>query len=158
MSLGKIVTFTCCVSMNCTLRGVELLPTVTVAVEVKCVPVIVRRNDGAPTVVDDGERLVIVGSVALVTVSVAAAESWPFGLLTTIETLPAFGTSLASSCAVRCCESTKVVEREAPFDFTIEPLTKFVPTTLRTNPPLPAVTLFGERSVIVGAVLGGVIV
>jgi len=54
-------------------------------------------------------------------------------------------------------EVPETVVRDAVFAFTTEPLTKFVPTTLSVNAGPLAVTLFGERSVMVGTVLAGVI-
>jgi len=59
--------------------------------------------------------------------------------------------SLAKIAAVSCVALTNVVLRPLPFHCTVEPLTKFVPVTVRANAAAPAVALEGESEAIAGA-------
>ena len=101
----------------------------------KFVPVTTTENPGVPAVAPAGETAVIVGtdSVAVETVNEAAAELTPL-LETVMEAVPALAISDAGIAAVSCVALTKVVERAAPFQFTTEPLTKFVPVTVNVKP------------------------
>jgi hypothetical protein len=59
-------------------------------------------------------------------------------------------TSLARIAAVICVALTNVVLFAFPLKLTVEPLTKFVPFTVRVNPFEPAAMVDGEIVVIVG--------
>ena len=101
----------------------------------KFVPVTTTENPGVPAVAPAGETAVIVGtdSVAVETVKEAAAEFTP-ALDTVIDAVPALAISEAGIVAVNCVALTNAVERTAPFQFTTEPFTKFVPVTVRVKP------------------------
>src|SRR5579863_5650072 len=63
---------------------------------------------------------------------------------------PAFATSAASICALKCCESVTVVVRFVPFRSTVVPAAEFAPVTVNVNAPLPAFTAFGDSDEITG--------
>ncbi len=52
--------------------------------------------------------------------------------------------------AVSCVALTKVVVRAFPLKLTVEPLTKFVPFTVKVKAAPPAMALVGEMLVMVG--------
>ena len=58
--------------------------------------------------------------------------------------------ALAGIAAVSCVAETKVVGRAAPFQFTVELLTKFVPLTVSVKAAPQACAEFGLRLVSVG--------
>src|SRR5713101_4330184 len=74
----------------------------------------------------------------------------PPGLVTVTLKLPAMAISEARIAAVSCVALTKVVVRAFPLKLTVEPLTKFVPFTVKVNAAAPAMALVGEMLVIVG--------
>jgi len=55
--------------------------------------------------------------------------------------------------AVSCVAETNAVVSAVPFQFTVEPETKFVPLTVNVNPGPPAVAQVGLTELIVGAAL-----
>ena len=59
--------------------------------------------------------------------------------------------SAARMAAVSRVAFTKVVVREAPFHWTVEPFTKLLPLTFRLKPAPPAVAELGTRLVSVTA-------
>ncbi len=69
---------------------------------------------------------------------------------TVTEAISALAISAALIAAVRDEEETNVVEREAPFQFTVELATKFVPLTVRVNDEPPADVEPGLKEVVVG--------
>ena len=72
------------------------------------------------------------------------------GLKTVTLEMPPCATSAGDNCAVSCVAFTVVVGRSPPFQRTTEPLTKFVPLTVRTNAALPADVDAGASVVNVG--------
>jgi hypothetical protein len=58
--------------------------------------------------------------------------------------------SLAEIAMVSCVELTNAVDRAVPLKFTMEPVTKFDPFTVRVNPAAPATALVGLIDEIVG--------
>src|SRR6266571_7832549 len=73
-------------------------------------------------------------------VNVAAAEVPPpgAGLTTVTLAMPAAAMSVAGIAAVSCVAETNVVARAAPFQFTVEVLTKLLPLTVSTAAGPPA--------------------
>lgn len=64
--------------------------------------------------------------------------------------MPTDAISLAEIEAVNWLLLRKVVGRASPFHCTMEPLTNFVPVTVKVKAVPPAGTLGGEREVIAG--------
>jgi len=83
--------------------------------------------------------------VGLSIVKVWAADVPPpgVGVETVTEAVPALLRSLAGTTAVSCVLLTYVVDRAAPFQFTVELLRKFVPVTVSGKASLPARALVG---------------
>src|SRR6266404_29508 len=73
------------------------------------------------------------------------------GVATVICAVPAAVTSAAEMAAVSCVALTKVVVRAAPFQRTMEPLTKPLPFTRSVSGPVPAVAPVGVSPVSPGA-------
>jgi hypothetical protein len=73
--------------------------------------------------------------------NVAAAEVPPpgAGLTTVTLAVPAAAMSVAGIVAVSCVGETNVVARAAPFQFTVEPLTKLPPLAVSVAAGPPAV-------------------
>jgi hypothetical protein len=78
-------------------------------------------------------------------VNVAAAEVPPpgAGLTTVTLAMPSAAMSVAGIVAVSCVGETNVVARAAPFQFTVEVLTKLVPLTVSVAAGLPAAAADG---------------
>jgi hypothetical protein len=95
--------------------------------------------------------LLIAGVAAIV--NVCALDVPPHGLTTAIEAVPAVAMRAAGTVAVSCVAETNVVVNAVPLQFTVEPLTKLVPLTVKVNPGPPAVAQVGLSEVIVGAAL-----
>src|SRR2546430_9843918 len=78
-------------------------------------------------------------------VNVAAAEVPPpgAGLTTVTLAMPAAAMSAARIVAVSCVGETNVVARAAPFQFTVEVLTKLLPLTVKVAAGPPAVSADG---------------
>src|SRR5256884_426294 len=66
------------------------------------------------------------------------------GVATVICAVPAAVTSAAEMAAVSCVALTKVVVRAAPFQRTVEPLTKRLPITVTLRAACPAEVLAGD--------------
>jgi hypothetical protein len=111
----------------------------------KFVPLAVRVKAAPPARAVLGDMLVSVGS-GLFTVRESAAEVPPPGaeFATVTERVPGEATSLAGMAALSWVLLTKVVVRLEPLTWTTDPLTKFVPFTVRLKAELPAVTVLGE--------------
>src|SRR6266404_66681 len=88
----------------------------------------------------------------LFTVNVRAPEVPPPGAGVTTVTcgVPAAATSAAAMAAVSWVALTKTVVRTAPFQLTVEPLTKPVPVTVSVKAALPAAVLVGDSAARVG--------
>ncbi len=95
--------------------------------------------------------MVWVACSGVTTVKVTAFDVPPPGLVTVTLKLPAVAMSEARMAAVSCVALTVVVVRALPLKLTVEPLTKFVPFTVKVNPAPPAMALVGEMLLIVGA-------
>src|SRR6267143_5615650 len=123
----------------------------------KPVPVTVSVKAGPLTSALLGARPVSVGA-GLFTVSVWAAEVPPpgAGVTTVTDAVGAAARSEAGIAAVSCVALTKVVVRVAPFQRTLEPLTKLLPFRVRVKAAPPTLALEGESDVSDGA--GAVIV
>src|SRR5439155_320716 len=73
------------------------------------------------------------------------------GVATVICAVPAAATSAAEMAAVSCVALRNVVVRGAPFQRTVEPLTKPLPLTRSVSGPVPAVAPVGVSPVSPGA-------
>src|SRR5204863_9190581 len=118
----------------------------------KLLPVTVRVKAAPPTLALEGESDVSVGA-GLFTVNVCAADVPPpgAGVTTVTGTVAAVATSAAAIAAVSWVALTKVVVRAAPFQRTLEPLTKLLPFTVSVKAAAPTATLAGDSDEIVGA-------
>ena len=85
--------------------------------------------------------------------NVTAFDVPPHGLTTAIEAVPGLAMREAATVAVSCVEETNVVVNAAPFQFTIEVETKFVPFTVRVNCGSPAEAQVGLSELMVGVAL-----
>jgi hypothetical protein len=85
--------------------------------------------------------------------NVSAFDVAPHGLTTVIEAVPGLAMRVADTVAVSCVEETNVVVRAAPFQFTIEVDTKFMPLTVNVNCGSPAAAQVGLRELIDGVAL-----
>ena len=65
--------------------------------------------------------------------NVTAFDVPPHGLTTVMEAVPGLAMRAADTVAVSCVEETNVVVSAAPFQFTVEVETKFVPLTVNVN-------------------------
>ena len=101
----------------------------------KLLPVTISGKPAVPAVALTGEIEVMLGTESdeAEIVKEAAAELTP-ELDTVTDAVPAEAISEAKILAVSCVELTKVVARGELFQSTTEPLTKFVPVTVRVNP------------------------
>src|SRR5213596_2653722 len=117
----------------------------------KFVPFTVRVKAAAPAVALPGVSEPSVGTELLM-VNVSAPEVPPPGVgeNTVTDAVPAVAASLAGIAARNCVPLTNVVVRAAPFQRTTDPLTKFVPFTVRVKAAAPAVALPGVSEPIVG--------
>ena len=121
----------------------------------KFVPFTVNVNCAEPAVILAGERDVAVGTGLLgmgLIVNTSAFEVPPPGvpLKTVILAVPAATIKAAVTEAVNCVALIYVVVSEVPFHFTVDPLMKLLPFTVRVKAGLPAVVLMGEREPAVG--------
>ena len=89
---------------------------------------------------------------ALAIVNVLAFDVPPHGVTTLTEAVPAVAMREAGTVAVSWVEEPLVVSA-VPFQFTVEPETKFVPFTVSVKPEPPAVAQVGLSELIVGAAL-----
>src|SRR5439155_13490573 len=95
--------------------------------------------------------LVITGVLAIV--NVTPVDVPPHGVTTVIDAVPAVAIRAAGTVAVSCVEETNAVVSAVPFQFTVEPETKFVPFTVKVNCAPPAVAQVGVGELIVGTAL-----
>jgi hypothetical protein len=96
-------------------------------------------------------RLVIEGVSSIG--NITAFDVPPHGLTTVIEAVPGLAMRAADTVAVSCVVETNVVVSAAPFQFTIEVETKFVPLTVNVNCGSPAEAQVGLSELMVGAAL-----
>ena len=95
--------------------------------------------------------MVITGVLAIV--KVCAFDVPPHGLTTVIDAVPTVTTRAAGTVAVSWVAETKAVASGLPFQFTVEPETKFVPFTVSVNCEPPAAVHVGLSEVMVGLLL-----
>ena len=114
-------------------------------------PFTVNVNCSPPAVAQLGVVEVIVG-VGLI-VNVTAFDVPPQGVTTVIDAVPAVAMRAAGTVAVSCVAETNVVPSGLPFQFTVEPETKFVPFTVSVNCGPPAAVQVGLSEVVVGLLL-----
>ena len=111
-------------------------------------------NPELPADVEVGEIAISagVGFCGVVIVNVCAFDVPPpgVGFTTVTETVPVAFTSAARIAAVTCVEETNVVVLAEPFQFTTDPETKFVPSTVSVKSELPAEVEVGLIEVVVG--------
>ena len=93
-------------------------------------------------------ELVIEGAASIV--NVTAFDVPPHGLTTVIEAVPALAMREAGTVAVSCVEETNVVVSAAPFQFTIEVESKFMPLTVNVNCISPAEAQVGLSELMAG--------
>ena len=115
-------------------------------------PLTVKATGEAPTVADEGDRVIEPGVEELLTVNVWVPEVPPPGpgLTTLIVKVPGLVKSEVGSVAVNWLGDTKVVGLEEPLTLMVDPETKLDPLTVSVEPVLPAVMDVGERLVIAG--------
>ena len=85
--------------------------------------------------------------------NVTAFDVPPHGLTTVIEAVPGLAMRAADTVAVSCVEETNVVVSAAPFQFTFEVESKFVPLTVNVNCISPADAQVGLSELMVGTAL-----
>ena len=125
----------------------------TVDPETKFVPFTVSVKPEPPAVAQVGLSELIVGAALIVNVCAVDVAPGHVGLVTVIDAVPAVGMREADTVAVSCVEEPNVVVSAAPFQFTVDPETKFVPFTVSVNPGPPAVAQVGLSELIVGLAL-----
>src|SRR5437660_10190043 len=82
-----------------------------------------------------------------------AVADLPPRLATVIDEVPAVAMRAAGTVAVSCVAETKAVASGLPFQFTVEPETKFVPFTVSVNCGPPAAVHVGLSELMVGLLL-----
>jgi len=99
-------------------------------------PVKVRVKPATPAGVEEGLRLVTVGT-GIKMERAAAFDTAPL-LLTATTQLPGDAMKVSGTVAVNCVGPTKLVDSGAPFHIRIEPALKPDPSTVSRNAELPA--------------------
>jgi len=112
---------------------------------------VIWYENGVPTVALAVSALVIEGAASIV--NVTALDVPPHELTTVIEAVPALAMREAATLAVSCVEETNVVVSAAPFQFTIEVETKFMPLTVNVNCISPSEAQVGLSELMIGAAL-----
>ena len=104
----------------------------------KLVPLTVSVKALLPATTVLGARLVRVGDgLLMVKVNALVVPPPRVGLKTVTLAVPALAKSAAGIVALNCVALPKVVVRSAPFQRTLEVLTKFVPITVSVRSALP---------------------
>ena len=85
--------------------------------------------------------------------NITAFDVPPHGLTTVMEAVPGLAMRAADTVAVSCVEETNVVVSAAPFQFTFEVESKFVPLTVNVNCISPADAQVGLSELMAGAAL-----
>jgi hypothetical protein len=151
-SAAGIVAASCVDEANVVVASTPLKLTTESAT--KFVPFTVSVKSGPPAAVEVGVKEVVVGTgfVVAVTVNVCALEVPPpgVGFVTVIDAVPVASTSEARIVASSVELEMNVVERDEPFQLTLEPDTKLVPVTVSVKSGLPAAVEVGLREVVVG--------
>ena len=75
----------------------------------------------------------IAGVAAVVNVCALDVPPPGLGFTTVIDAVPEVATKEAGTVAVSCVEETKLVARDAPFQFTVEVETNLVPFTVKVR-------------------------
>ena len=122
----------------------------TLAGDANPVPLMVRMRAGLPATALEGNSAVMVGGFVAI-VNVYELDLTPPGLDTVTGTVPAVRMSDAGTGAVTSVADTNVVVSDVPFQFTVEPGTKFTPFTNSVKFGPPAATDAGLSPVITGA-------
>src|SRR5207249_4847629 len=112
---------------------------------------VIVSERGEPPAPQAVSGLVMTGVAAMV--NVCAFDVPPHGVTTVIEAVPAVAMRAAGTVAVSCVAETNAVASALPFQFTVEPETKFVPFTVNVNCGPPAAAQVGLSELIVGAAL-----
>src|SRR6266404_5372508 len=148
-SAAEMAAVSCVALRNVVVRGAPFQRTVEPLT--KPLPFTRSVSDPVPAVTPVGVSPVSPGT-GLFTVNVRAPEVPPPGAGVTTVTcgVPAAATSAAAMAAVSWVALTKTVVRTAPFQLTVEPLTKPVPVTVSVKAALPADVLVGDRAARVG--------
>ena len=127
----------------------------------KFVPFTVSVNAAPPATAEAGARLDVAGRGfgGCVIVNVCAFDVPPpgAGVKTVTVALPCAAISAAVMFARNSVADMSEVVRFAPFQRTVEPLTKFVPFTVNVNAALPAAVEVGESPVVTGTGAGVVV-
>jgi hypothetical protein len=97
--------------------------------------------------------LLITGVAAIVNVCAVDVAPGHVGLVTVIGAVPAAAMREADTVAVNWVEEPNVVLSGVPFQFTVAPLRKLVPLTVKVNPEPPAVAQVGLSELMVGLAL-----
>jgi len=151
MRAAGTVAVSCVAETNAVVSAVPFQ--FTVEPETKLVPFAVSVNCGPPAVAQFGLTELSVGAALIVNVAAVDVAPAHVGFATAMEAVPALAIRGADTVAVSCVEETKVVVSGVPFQFTVEPLTKLVPFTVKVNPAPPAVAQVGLSELMVGLAL-----
>src|SRR6267143_3153747 len=122
----------------------------SVAPDARFVPSAAMANPWPPAVAVFGVSLVRVGAGAGVVVKVWAFDTWPSGFRTVTDADPAVAMSAAAMLARNRVALTTVVVRTVPFQRTVPPDTKLVPSTVSGKSPPPAMAVLGVSAVVTG--------
>src|SRR5207237_45177 len=149
MSEAGIAAVTCVGLTRVVVRAPPFQP--TLAPMSNPVPVSVSVNPAPPAVALEGDSAVSVGPPALRGRLRAADVPPGAGVTTVTDAVVAAARSDAGIAAVSCVTLTKVVVRVAPFQRTLEPVTKLLPFRVRVKAAPPTLALEGESDVSDGA-------
>ena len=148
MLLAGTVAVSCVEETNVVVSGAPFQ--FTVEVETKFVPFTVNVKSGPPAPTQLGLIELIVGVPLIVNVTAFDVAPQVPEFTTVMEAVPGLAMLAFGTVAVSCVEFLNVVASDVPFQFTVEPETKFVPFTVNVNPLLPAMAQAGLIEVIVG--------
>lgn len=129
------------------------LSNLTEELEIKLVPFTVSVKAASPSVLDEGDMLVIAGTgLSVLIVRRAVLENPPAGagLNTVIFAVPATLRSATGRIAVTWVDELNVVALGAPFRYTMEPAIKPLPLTVNVMVELPCATVDGDIPVMAG--------
>src|SRR5436309_15285739 len=135
MSAAVMSAWSCVALINVVVRSLPFQCTTDDAT--KFVPVTVNVNAALPATLSVGDRELTVGpGFGVFMVKVCALDVPPpgVGLTTVTKAVPAVAMSAAVIWAVSWVLLPNVVERAAPFHWTVDGATKLVPDTVRRKP------------------------